>query len=243
MSEPLILLPGMMCDERLFAPQISALSTSSPTSTSTSSKQREVKVLSLTGYDSIQKLAESIFQQAPPKFALAGLSMGGIVAMEMMRQMPERITRLALLDTSPLAETPEVSANRDIQMSKVKNGKLHEVMKDEMKPCYLCDGPNKANILDTCMAMADSLGALVFAQQSKALQSRSDQQQTLSTYKLPTLILCGESDSLCPPERHQLMHQLIPNSTLNIIPNAGHLPTLEQPEQTTKALKQWLNKT
>ena len=228
---PLLLLPGMMCDERLFAPQVSALSA-----------EREVQVLALTSHDSVELLAESILAQAPPQFALAGLSMGGIVAMEIVRQMPHRVERLALLDTNPLAERVEVSANRDVQIAKARVGQMQAVMREEMKPNYLSDGPNKAAILDLCMSMAETLGPKVFEQQSRALQSRSDQQDTLRKVAVPTLILCGEDDNLCPPERHHLMHNLIPHSTLTIIPAAGHLPTLEQAELTTKALIQWLNK-
>lgn len=227
---PLVLLPGMMCDERLFAPQVAALSV-----------DREVLVLAMTDHDSVELLAESILAKAPPVFALAGLSMGGIVAMEIIRQAPHRVERLALLDTNPLAEREEVRAKRNIQISKVREGKLQSVMRDEMKPNYLSDGPKKAAILDFCMAMAESLGPAVFERQSFALQSRPDQQDSLGNIDVPTLILCGEDDSLCPPERHHLMHRLIPHSTLTIIPEAGHLPTLEQAELTTKAFKQWLN--
>jgi pimeloyl-ACP methyl ester carboxylesterase len=111
-----------------------------------------------------------------------------------------------------------------------------------MKPNYLTDGPKKAAILDLCMEMAGALGPKVFELQSRALQTRPDQQDTLLKVGVPTLILCGEDDSLCPPERHHFMHNLIPHSTLTIIPEAGHLPTLEQAELTTKAFKQWLNK-
>ena len=226
---PLVLLPGMMCDARLFSPQIAAFST-----------ERAVQIAPLTQHKTMEALARSVLDTAPPQFALAGLSMGGLVAMEIMRLAPERVTHLALIDTNPKAELPEVSARREPQIAKVQAGQLRQVMRDEMKPNYLSDGPNQGAILDLCMAMAEALGSEVFERQSRAVQHRSDQQDTLRQVKVPTLIMCGEDDTLCPSERHQLMHELVDGSTLVIIPGAGHLPTLEQPELSIEALTQWL---
>ena len=229
MKEPLILLPGMMCDARLFDPQIARFSV-----------ERPIMVIPLTGHDSFIGLTEEILANAPPRFALAGLSMGGITAMEIIRQAPERVTRLALLDTNPLAEAEEKALARNPQIDEVNAGGLRKVMRDEMKPMYLADGPNTGSILDLCMAMAESLGPEVFEQQSRALQNRPDQCDTLRDIQVPTLVLCGEQDGLCPPERHQMMRDLIANAELQIIAGAGHLPTLEQPEQTNAAIQTWL---
>lgn len=229
MNDPFVMLPGMMCDARMFQHQIAAFSA-----------QRSICVASLTERDTVDGLAKDVLASAPERFALLGLSMGGIVAMEVIRQAPERITRLALLDTNPRAELTEVAANRNPQMQSVREGNLRAVMRDEMKPNYLTDGPQKPKILELCMEMAEALGPDEFINQSLALQSRPDQQETLRNIKVPTLILCGEEDIPCPVERHQLMHTLIPHSTLEIIPNAGHLPVLEQPEATNNALEKWL---
>ena len=229
MTTPLILLPGMMCDARMFGPQIDAFS-----------EERPVQVGDLTGSDTMTGLAEAVLERAPDRFALAGLSMGGIVAMEILRLAPHRVERLALLDTNPLAEADEMKARRIPQMERVQNGELRAIMRDEMKPNYLADAPNRGEILTLCMEMAEDLGPDVFLRQSRALRDRRDQTDTLRTYKGPTLILCGEDDSLCPVHRHTLMHELMPHSTLTILPNAGHLPTLEQPEATTAALQAWL---
>ncbi|TNF17950.1 MAG: alpha/beta fold hydrolase [Rhodobacteraceae bacterium] len=226
---PLVLLPGMMCDARLFAPQIAAFSGS-----------RAVHCAPIGAHDTVAALAEAVLAHAPPRFALAGLSMGGIVAMEVLRQAPERVAGLALLDTNPKAEVDEVRARRIPQMEKVRAGNLAAVMRDEMKPNYLTDGPRRAEILDLCMEMALGLGPEVFVNQSKALASRPDQQETLRSYTGPALVLCGRDDALCPVARHELMHGLIDGSTLSIVENAGHLPTLEQPEHTTAALAAWL---
>lgn len=229
---PLILLPGMMCDARLFGQQINALSNQVP-----------LMSFPLSQQNSIRAMAAEILNNAPPRFALAGLSMGGIVAMDVLRQAPDRVERLALLDTNPLAETPEVKARRAPQMAAVREGRLRQVMRDEMKPNYLADGPRQGAILDLCMAMATDLGPEVFLRQSQALMDRPDQRATLSAYTGKTLVLCGRADGLCPVERHQLMHDLLPDSVLTIIEDAGHLPTLEQPQETTAALIRWLEDT
>lgn len=226
---PLVLLPGMMCDARLFGPQIDAFSA-----------ERTLHLPPLTGHDTVCGLAAGILAHAPPRFALAGLSMGGIVAMEIIRRAPERVDRIALLDTNPKAETEEMRQRREPQIRRILDGDLAGVMREEMKPNYLADGPRRADILDLCMAMAASLGPDVFTQQSRALQTRRDQQQMLRQITVPALVLCGEDDKLCPVERHELMHELIPGSSLDIIAQAGHLTTLEQPDLTNAALRRWL---
>ena len=227
MSDPLILLPGMMCDARLFAPQIGAL-------------RPGVHVPAIVGADSIKVLAANVLAQAPDTFALAGLSMGGIVAMEVLRQAPHRVRRVALLDTTPLAERAQMRHRRARQMERVRAGGLAMVMRDEMKPNYLVDGPKRREILDLCMDMAMSLGPQVFLDQSVALRDRVDQSTTLRAFGGPALVLCGECDTLCPPERHVLMQRLMAHATLKIVKGAGHLPTLEQPERVTAALVDWL---
>jgi pimeloyl-ACP methyl ester carboxylesterase len=228
---PLVLLPGMMCDARLFEAQISAFSST-----------RAVHIAPIRE-DTVTASAALILRDAPPLFALAGLSMGGIVAMEVLRLAPDRVDRIALLDTNHRAEAAEIHARREPQIEKVQMGMLEVVMRDEMKPKYLTDGPHRALILDLCLEMAKTLGPEVFVAQSRALQNRPDQTVTLQACAVPALILCGRDDMLCPVHRHESMHQLIVSSTLEIIEKAGHLPTLEQPEQTTAALARWLEAT
>lgn len=225
---PLVLIPGLMCDARLWAPQMGALG------------RRMVVHATCTEAAAMAQLAAAVLEAAPPRFALAGLSMGGIVAMEVLRQAPERIERLALLDTNPLAETPEVQARRRPQLARAVAGDLAGVMRDEMKPNYLAEGAGKAAILDLCMSMALALGPEVFARQSRALATRPDQQATLAAFRGPALVLTGAEDRLCPRDRHDLMHRLMPQSRLAVIDGAGHLPTLERPEDTTAELVRWL---
>ena len=226
---PLVFVPGMMCDGRLFGPQIEALSANST-----------IELATISAHDTIEALSADVLAKTPPLFALCGLSMGGIVAIEMIEQAPERIAGLALLDTNPRAETEDISARREPQIQKVLGGGLLAVMRDEMKPNYLADGPDRGRILDLCMDMALDLGPEVFVRQSKALQTRSDRQATLASADLPTLIAYGEDDRLCPVERHELMHRLVAGSRMEVITGAGHLPTLEQPERTNDLLRRWL---
>lgn len=228
MSEPLVFLPGFMCDRRLFAPQIAGLG-------------EDIECLTkIVAKSTIGQMADAVLATAPKTFALAGLSMGGIIALEIMTRAPQRVSRLALMDTTPLADAP---ANRDVrtrQIADVHAGRLDAVIRDELKPAYLVDGPNKPAILETCMDMARTLGPDVFEQQSLALRDRLGLEEVLHTIRVPTLVLCGAQDRLCPPERHRAMNAAIPHSKLKLISGAGHLPTLEQPEATTAALAAWL---
>ena len=226
---PLVMLPGMMCDERLFAPQQAAIA-----------HDRDVIIPRLHGAETIAELARLILAQLPARFALAGLSMGGIVAMEMMRQAPQKIIRLAIMDSNPFAEDQARQSRRDVQIDEVKKGDLRAVMRDDMKPHYLADTPNRQQVLDLCMTMALDLGDDVFIEQSRALASRADQSDVLAKVKAPCLILYGAEDQLCPEDRHQAMHDLIAGSKLVKIEGAGHLPCLEKPDETTAALQRWL---
>ncbi|MEM1361288.1 MAG: alpha/beta hydrolase [Pseudomonadota bacterium] len=226
---PLVLLPGMMCDARLFQPQIAALSGRYP-----------IMTVPIGARDSMSALAAEMLSQAPKRFALGGVSMGGIVAMEVLRQAPERVLGLALMDTNPLAESDTIKARRGPQIAAAECGDLQRVMAEDMKPNYLSHNPDHAHILDLCMEMAMHLGPEVFVNQSRALRDRVDQSETLRAFDRPALVLCGREDRLCPPERHTLMHRLVPQSKLVIIEDAGHLPCLEKPEETTAALTRWL---
>lgn len=226
---PIVFLPGMMCDARLFGPQIDALSVDYP-----------VMCVPIHAHETVQELAREVLSVAPQQFALAGLSMGGIVAMEVMKQARDRVERVALMDTNPFAEIDAVKAVRGPQIEAAQNGGLRRVMRDEMKPKYLIDGSNTGAILDLCMAMALDMGPDAFVRQSKALMTRPDQQESLARYERPALVLMGQDDTLCPLDRHEAMARLLSRSDLEIIYGAGHLPTLEQPEKTTAAMRRWM---
>lgn len=224
---PLVLIPGMMCDARLWG----ALPERLPC---------PVIHFIPKSADNMAELAAQCLATAPPRFALSGLSMGGIVAMEVLRQAPDRIERLALLDTNPLAERPEVQARRGPQIDRALAGHLLQVMRQDMMPHYLANPDDPRGLLDLCADMALGLGPQVFARQSIALRDRPDQTQTLGQYRGPALVLMGEGDRLCPRDRHDLMAGLMPQARLAIVAGAGHLPTLEQPDAILDEFTRWI---
>ena len=225
----LILLPGMMCDARLFAPQIAVLQDS-----------MRISVPLPVSAPNMAQLAAEVLADAPGRFALGGVSMGGILAMEIIRQAPQRVTHLALIDTNPFAERDEVKARRTPQMDAVRDGRLAAVMRDEMKPSYFTHRADNADLLDLTMAMATDLGPDAFIAQSLALRDRPDYEATLRHVTCSTLILCGRHDQLCPVERHEAMKAMIPHARLCIVEEAGHLPTIETPDIVTTALQELL---
>jgi pimeloyl-ACP methyl ester carboxylesterase len=226
----LVLLPGMMCDERLWRHQVADLS-----------ELCHMQVGDMGEASDIPSIARGILARCPETFALAGLSMGGIVALEMWRQAPQRIERLALLDSNFRADAPERQALRDDQIERVRAGELETVLRDELKPNYLANC-HKANteLLDDVLQMGLDLGPDVFVRQSEALRDRPDSSDTLSTIDCPTLVLCGEEDELCPVSLHREMAAAIPHSQLCIIEDCGHLSTMEQPDAVTRNLRNWL---
>lgn len=229
-SSPLVFLPGMMCDARLYQHQILFLS-----------KRYAVHIAPVSSGNSFKAIAENVLKHAPPTFVLIGLSMGGIAAMEILVQAMERVRGLVLLDTNPLAESADIAQIRDQQIEQVRSGHLRQLMLEKVIPKFNLEGKTKDPITQTILSMAMGLGASVFERQSRALQARPDQQEVLRSVKVPTLIGCGRHDQLCSLERHQLMHGMISGSRLEIFEDAGHLPTLEQPEATTALLSQWLD--
>jgi pimeloyl-ACP methyl ester carboxylesterase len=170
------------------------------------------------------------------------LSMGGIVALEMWRQAPQRIERLALLDTNYRADTPQRRQLRNQQITRAAKGELENILRNELKPNYLARlHRNNTPLLDEVLAMGIELGESVFIEQSAALRDRPDSTLTLATIECPTLVLCGDEDQLCPVELHRSMAQRITGAHLDVIENCGHLSTLEQPAAVNQAMYAWLN--
>ena len=229
MTEPLVLLPGMMCDARVFAPQINALS-----------RDRAVMIAPIDNGERMEEIASNLLDQLPHRFALAGLGMGAMVAMEILSRAADRVSRICLIDTTPLAETPPEAAAREPMIVGARAGRLDEVLREAMRPEYLAPGPGRAVVVNRMLDMGRDLGPDVFIRQSRALQRRRDQQATLRRCKVPALVMCGKLDRLVPLKRHEFMAGLIHFADLAVIENAGHIPTLEQPEATTDALRAWL---
>ncbi|CAA7625183.1 alpha/beta fold hydrolase [Magnetospirillum sp. SS-4] len=229
MPVPLVLLPGLLNDRRLWAHQAEALSATRP-----------VLVGDLTQDDGIEAIARRVLAAVPPRFALAGLSMGGYVAMEIMRRAPERVDRLALLDTTARPDLPEQSQRRLDAIAVARSGGFDKIM-PAMLPNLLC----AASLADPAITglardMARAVGAEAFIRQQTAIMARPDSRPGLAAIACPTLVLCGAEDTLTPPDRHREMTELIPGARLEIVEGAGHLSPMEQPGAVLAALAGWL---
>ena len=220
----------MMCDARLWHTQVEMLAS-----------EIQISVADIGGVASIVAIARQILAEAPARFALAGLSMGGIIAFEMWRQASHRIERLALLDTNHPADLPDRRMAREAQLQRVAVGDLESVLCDELKPNYLasCHMSN-TELLDQVLTMGLEQGNVVFARQTQALRDRPDSSATLSGISCPTLVLCGDEDALCSPSVHRHMARIIPEARLGIVANCGHLSPMEQPIAVSRALSSWL---
>ena len=230
-AEPIVLVPGLASDARIFAPQIVALSAG-----------RAVHVAHVAEDVSIEDMARSLLTDAPPRFALAGHSMGGIVALEVARRAPERVTRVALLASDCLPDPPAVSTAREELVVAARAGRLAEAVRKVLSAETLAPGPERADLQAALVNMALALGPEVFVRQMRALQRRADQQRTLRTLRVPTLVLGGRHDRICPPRRQEFMAAMAPMARLVILEEAGHVPTLEAPEAATAALADWLDR-
>ncbi|WP_377186717.1 alpha/beta fold hydrolase [Ruegeria meonggei] len=230
MIEPLVLLPGLMCDARLFEPQIVSLS-----------RSRAVTVAPVSIGERIEEIASRLLDQLPHRFALGGLSMGGVVALEIIRRAPDRVSRLCLMATDAQAETPQMAAAREELLIGAKAGRLEDVIRKIIGSDTLAPGPQRIPILNNVISMAVDMGADVFERQIRALQRRPDQQGELRHIRVRTLILCGAHDRITPVRKHAFMADLIPAAELKVLEDAGHLPSLEAPQVVNNALHEWLS--
>jgi pimeloyl-ACP methyl ester carboxylesterase len=232
MSEPLpiVLIPGLLASARLYAPQLPKLWLSGP-----------VMIADHTRDDGMGALAARILAAAPQRFALAGLSMGGYISLEIVRQAPTRVMKLALLDTSARPDTPDAVQARRAQMAQAAAGKLDEVADVQFTRMVAPARQGDAALRELNRQMAREVGAAAFARQQTAIMARADSRPTLKDIRCPTLVLVGESDALTPPDRATEMAQGIGGARLVTVANCGHLSTLEQPEAVTRALVEWLH--
>jgi pimeloyl-ACP methyl ester carboxylesterase len=229
MQDPLVFLPGMMCDARVFAPQMADLG-----------RDTSVIIAPTTHGERIEEIASNLLDQMPLKFALVGQSIGGIVAMELLRRAPDRVTRIALINTSSLAETPQSAADFEPLIIKLRAGSLEDAVRGLMPTEYLAPGPERAQIMAQLIGMAEYIGAEAIVRQVRAMQKRRDYQSVLRRCKVPALVLCGKHDGMTPVKRHNFMADLIPHAELHVLEDAGHLPTLECPGEMSQALRNWL---
>jgi pimeloyl-ACP methyl ester carboxylesterase len=228
-SLPLVLVPGLLCSARLFSPQTEALW---PLGAVTVAEHKRD--------DTIGAMAARILTEAPPRFALAGLSYGGYLAFELMRQAPERIGKLALLDTSARPDTPEQTAARYAFVEMAEGGRFSEVV-ETLTPRFLQPSRREEPALKAILhAMAADTGAEAFVRQEKAIISRPDSRPFLAQIKCPTLVLTGDNDDLTTPEMAREIAGGIAGSRLTIVSDCGHLSTLEQPAAVNAAMAEWL---
>ncbi|WP_376088932.1 alpha/beta fold hydrolase [Roseomonas sp. CCTCC AB2023176] len=225
---PLLLLPGLLCDARLWRDQVNGLSGIA-----------DPIVADLTLDDSVGALADRALAAAPERFALAGLSMGGYVALEVMRRAPERVLRLALFDTSARPDTPEQSRRRRGLMSLTRSGQFRGVT-PRLLPQLIHPGRLGTPLAQEVMEMAERVGRDAFLRQQAAILSRPDSRPDLPRIAVPTLVAVGEADILTPPELAEEMAAVIPGAVLQRIPGSGHLPTMETPAAATALLREWL---
>jgi pimeloyl-ACP methyl ester carboxylesterase len=230
---PLVLLPGLVCDATVWAGTRAALGPGAP-----------VSIPDYGLLDSLGAMAEQVLREAPPRFALAGHSMGGRVALEVLRRAPERVTALALLDTGvaplPAGEAGErEAAGRHELLALAREQGMAAMaarwVQGMVWPPRLGDTALVQGIID----MFARRSADMFAAQIRALLARPDAGSLLAGIRCPTLVLCGEQDSWAPAARHREMAEKIPGAKLVLVPECGHMCTLERPEQVTRALLDW----
>ncbi|TWA74323.1 pimeloyl-ACP methyl ester carboxylesterase [Azospirillum brasilense] len=226
---PLILLPGMPLDAALWEHQTNHLG-----------DVAEPIVGDLTGHDTVAALAAAVLARAPERFALAGLSMGGYVSFEILRQAPERVAKLALLDTSARPDTPEQTATRQDAVRLVGQGRLRQVVAAGMPRLVHPDRTSDAALVDSVQAQAQRVGADGYARQQTAIMNRPDSRPGLGVIACPTLVLCGRQDAITPPALHEEIAEGIPGARLVLIEDCGHLSAMERPQAVTALLRQWL---
>jgi pimeloyl-ACP methyl ester carboxylesterase len=226
---PVVLIPGLTCTARLYAEQIPALWQFGP-----------VTIANHTRDDSMAAIARRILAAAPERFALAGLSMGGYIAFEIMRQASARVAKLALLDTGARGDTPEQTERRKVVIALAKSGRYAEVA-DIAFPVYVHRSRHGDTALKQIVrTMAEETGAEAFLRQQQAIIGRPDSRPGLPAIACPTCVIVGDGDEATPPELSREIAAGIPGSRLVIIPHSGHLSTLEQPQTVTKALVAWM---
>ena len=228
-SMPILLVPGLVSSPRIYAPVVPALWRFGP-----------VTVANHIRDDNMGKIARRILAEAPPRFALAGHSMGGYIAFEIMRQAPERVAKLALVNTQARPDTPEATARRRGMIARAQSGEYRGVL-DELFPGFVHPSRREDEGLRRLVhEMGDDVGSEAFIRQQAAVIGRPDSRPSLAWIKCPTLILTGDEDDTIPNSLSVEMVNGIHGAKLVILQNCGHLPQVEQPQATADALVEWL---
>jgi len=228
-SATLILLPGLLCDAALWKPQMETLKDCA-----------ECMVPDLTQQDSMAAMAQAVLARAPQRFALAGLSLGGYVAFEIMREAPERVMRLCLLDTWARPDTPELTQRRQTLLKMAREGNFKGVTALLLPHFIHASRIEDAELTGIILGMAERVGPEAFVRQETAMINRPDSRPLLPLIRCPVQVIGGRQDVLTPPEMMSEMADAIPGARLDILQDCGHLTTLEKPEQVSELMRKWL---
>ncbi|MGH8911220.1 MAG: alpha/beta fold hydrolase [Acidimicrobiia bacterium] len=226
--QAVVLVPGSVCDHQAWRHQVKHLAAVA-----------DPFVPAIDDADTMAELAMGVLDAAPDRFALAGFSMGGYVAQEMLRQAPHRITRLALLDTSARSDTADKIAAREATITACETGAYSDVI-DEMLPVLLHPDRQQEPLADFVRKMMERIGAGVFAKRNRAMIGRSDSRDMLAAIAVPVRIICGRQDSMSSLDAHEEMARLAPQSRLSIIEECGHMSIIERPHAVSALLRDWL---
>jgi len=228
MSLPILLVPGLACTDEVFAPQISALW-----------PYGSVMVANTLDGDSMATMAASILAAAPPQFALGGISMGGYLCFEIIRQAPERVLKLALLDTSARPDRPEAAELRRSRVALVRQGDVERSTVEAFPAMVHPDHLGDQALMQLSIRMTRAIGAEAFSRQQEAIIARPDSRPGLGAIRVPTLMLVGEADQMTPPEVAREIAEGIPGARLSIVPQSGHMSTHENAAVVNAALVEW----
>ena len=227
----LVLIPGLLCSEVLWRGQVEGLSDIA-----------DIVVADVTRDDSMEDMAASVLDVAPEKFALAGLSMGGYVAFEVMRRVPERVEKLALLDTGARADSAEQTARRRDLIALAERGEFKAVS-PRLLPLFIHpDRLSDETLVEDVTNMAESVGKDAFLRQQNAIMNRPDSRPGLPAISCPTLVLCGRDDELTPPDLSEEIAGMIEDAETVFVDACGHLSTMERPEAVNAAMRDWLTR-
>ena len=226
---PLLMLPGLACTGALFADQVPVLA-----------RGREVLIADHMGHDSMAAIAADILARAPARFHLAGLSMGGYIAFEILRQAPGRVARLCLMDTSARADTPEKTALREEALAEVAAGRFMEMSAANLPLIVAASRAGDRALAEAILAQARATGSDAWLLQMRAVMRRVDSRADLPGIAAPTLVIVGDEDQITPPDHASEMAETIPGARLEVIADCGHMSSMERPERVTELLLEWL---